>query len=191
MATSLKHLSETEESVHLKRDPTYKLFGMEVDVYSTIINTIFIIFTLIVSFYIQKSYKIFTNSKILIYVLIIFLLYLFINIFTASIYSADLVYESQTLIYTQDGIFVLLSICMILFAFFTNVSSYIHNDDIVFKLLTICIILLAISLYTPNTTQSGRAKRLVRKIKENLYRVCIYLFIIIMIYGTFSKRITK
>ena len=186
---SLKNLSEIEESVQLKKEATVFLFGKEVDKKTLIINGAFILFIILFSYILEKYFKIFSNNNFNYIFLIFIVIYLYINIYTASLYSADVVYESQTLIYTQDGITALLSICALMFSFFGNVAPYIRNNDIVFKLLSICMIILAISSYTPNTTQTGDMKRLVRKVKENLFRVCMYLFMIIIVYSAFTKDI--
>ena len=186
---SLKNLSDIEESVQLKKEATVFLFGREVDRNSLLINGVFILFIILFSYILEKYFKIFSNNKFNYIFLIFIVVYLYINIYTASLYSADVVYESQTLIFTQDGITALLSICALMFSFFGNVAPYIRNNDIVFKLLSICMILLSISLYTPNTTQTGDMKRLVRKVKENLFRICVYIFMIIIVYSAFTKDI--
>ena len=188
MATNINQLVESDVNIQLKENPTYIIFGEKIDKVSTdIFITAILLFTLIV-FFINKNFKIFTKYRSLIIIWILFVMFAVFNIFSSSTKSGDVLFEQEKYTIIQDNIVFMIGILTIIIFFLINIAKYLSDDSTIIKILMIIFIFNIISMINISTVQSGDSIRFLRKAKEGLYAIIIFLLILILTYGYFSMK---
>jgi hypothetical protein len=190
MATNIDELIEETDPIDLDRNPTVEVFGFTVDLYSLYVN-IFSILTITLSTYIlNRYYGIFDKHRMAYFAYLFFLGITIFNIIFSSTKSGDVTFEQGKLQAIKDQLLFLLGILTIVVLFFHNIQEYAISDkSVVLKVFIITFIINLLSIINVNVVQKGSVIRIVRKVKESLYLLIIYLMCVAFVYGFFSRKL--
>lgn len=161
-----------------KKNATWRFFGNEYDVDTTIVLLLTIVIWIII-WRTSGLYKTLRYDPIFIIIFLLFILYSIINIFTSGTTSGGVVHELNILLTVEQMISILFG-TVVLFALFSDKIPLHRNCKAVVSKLTlsIIIILTTASLWV-NVITSGRAFRAIRKFKQGVYNISLALFILI------------
>lgn len=189
MATNIDALIEEPDPINLERNPTLNIFGYTVDEFS-LYTHIFSILTITLStYFLNKYYKIFSNHRMTNFTYLFFLLVVIFNIIYSSTKTGDVTFEQAKLQAIKDQLLFIMGIMAITLLFFNNIQDYLSADkSIVMKIIVIAFIINLISIINISTVQKGAYVRIVRKVKESLYLLIIYLMSVAFVYGFFYKQ---
>ncbi len=189
MATNIDALIEEPDPINLERNPTLNIFGYTVDEFS-LYTHIFSILTITLStYFLNKYYKIFSNHRMTNFTYLFFLFVVIFNIIYSSTKTGDVTFEQAKLQAIKDQLLFIMGIMAIALLFFNNIQDYLSVDkSIVMKIIVIAFIINLISIINISTVQKGAYVRIVRKVKESLYLLIIYLMSVAFVYGFFYKQ---
>ena len=188
MATNINELIESDVNVQLTENPTYTVFGEKIDKVSTDVFIIAILLFTLIVFLLNKNFKIFSKYRSLMIIWILFVAFCIFNIFSSSTKSGDVLFEQEKYTIIQDNIVFMIGILTIIIFFFINIAKYLSDDQTIIKILMIIFIFNIISMVNISTVQRGDSIRLLRKSKEALYSIIIFMLILILTYGYFSMK---
>ena len=188
MATNINELIESDVNVQLTENSTYTVFGRKIDKVSTDVFIIAILLFTLIVFLLNKNFKIFSKYRSLMIIWILFVAFCIFNIFSSSTKSGDVLFEQEKYTIIQDNIVFMIGILTIIIFFFINIAKYLSDDQTIIKILMIIFIFNIISMVNISTVQRGDSIRLLRKSKEALYSIIIFMLILILTYGYFSMK---
>lgn len=186
MNTNIDKLINDSPPIELDSNPTFNLFGYTVDQYS-LYTHIFSVLTITISTYLlNKYYRVFSESSFAKIAYFFFLGVVIFNIIFSSTKTGDVTFEQAKLQATKDQLLFVLGIIAVIVLFFHNIQHYVVRDkQTVFKLLAITFIIALVSIVDISTVQKPSYIRIVRKTKESLYLLILYMTCVAFAYGFF------
>jgi hypothetical protein len=186
MATNIKDLMESDVSVKFQADTGISLFGTTIGSYSLYANLFSIFLITLATVVMHRSYGMFNNRALLI-LYGIFVTYLFVDIFIGEKKTGDLLYEEGQLNRVKDNLLFMAGILVVILVFFNNIAKYATNENIVLQILVATFLLNIFAVLDVSTIHKSGYVHTVRRIKEAIYTLIIYLIVITFVYGFFAK----
>lgn len=190
MATNIKDLLESDISVKFQEDPDLSIFGTTVGAYTLYANLFSIFLITTATILLQRYYGILKNRSLLV-IYAIFVIYLIIDIFIGEKRSGDLLYEEGQLNRVKDNLLFIAGILVVILVFFNNISKYATNENVVLQILVATFLFNIFAVLDVSTIHKSSYVHIVRRTKESIYTLIIYLIIITFVYGFFFKATNK
>jgi hypothetical protein len=186
MATNIKDLMESDDSVQFQRESTISLFGAKIGKYSLYSNLFGIFLITIATIIMHKTYGMFKN-RALVALYAIFVGYLFFDIFISEKKTGDLLYEEGELGRVKDNLLFMAGILVVILVFFNNIAKYATNENVVIQILVATFLLNIFAVLDVSTVHKSQYVQIVRRTKESIYTLIIYLIVTTFVYGFFAK----
>jgi hypothetical protein len=187
MATNIKDLMESDISVKFQQDTTISLFGLKIGKYSLYANLFSIFLITIATIIMQKTYGMMFKNRALLILYGIFVSYLFFDIFIGEKKTGDLLYEEGELGRVKDNLLFMAGILVVILVFFNNISKYATHESVVLQILVATFLLNIFAVLDVSTIHKSAYVHTVRRVKESIYTLIIYLVVITFVYGFFAK----
>jgi hypothetical protein len=191
MATNIDELIQETDKLDFDRNPTVNLLGFTVDLYSLYVNIFSILTITLSTYFLNKYYNIFSGHPSTNFFYAFFLGIVLFNIIFSSTKSGDVSFEQSKLEAVKSQLLFIMGIISIVVLFFHNIQDYTSDKKVVvLKVLVITFIINLVAIINVSVVQKGSIIRIVRKVKESLYLLIIYLTCIAFVYGFFYNKQT-
>jgi hypothetical protein len=182
-------LNDEPDTVEIDEDknPVLTVWGKEYDM-DTVTVTVII---LILWFFIWNStglIKLAQQDNFYLFILVIFPMYMILNTSTSGVHSGGVVYELNILLSVEQMIAILFGTVVLFVLFIKNLPISPEWMVTMYTIGIIMIVLLCTASLWVNVVTSGRAFRMVRKGKQQIYNMCLILFVTM---GTLFFKIQK
>ena len=167
-----------EEEISEKSNPTIDLFGLKLDLDSTIVISLGIFVWIYVWYSTGLYVKVQQNFA---YLLIFssFILYSLLNIVTSGSKSGGAVFELNILLTVEQMISILFGTIVVFTIFYERLPVHPETGRLIHRVSIAMLILLSLASMWLNVITSGRSFRAIRKAKQALYNIALALFITI------------
>lgn len=169
-----------ESEIGEKGNPTWSLFGLQLDIDSTIVVFLNILIWAII-WYISGLYKTLKHDPLFTGIFVAYVLYMLANIYTSGSTSGSVVYELNILLTVEQEISILLGTMLMFAVFKDRLTLHPNCVKVVNTLILSCLIVLTSASLWLNVFSTGRSFRAVRKFKQGIYNIALSLFLIIML----------
>jgi len=169
---------EEDDEIIEKSNPTVLFLNRKLDIDSIIIHTTVIALWIIIWWYSGLMGRIRTQV-LLGLVFIIFIAYNISSIFTAGHSSGGVVYELNILLTVEQMVSILFGTIVLFTLFKKNLSMTDTCQKVINTICYSMIIILTLASSWVSIWTSGRAFRAIRKAKQGLYNITLFLFVVV------------
>lgn len=169
---------EDESEIDEKSNPTLLLFGRKLDIDSIVIHLAISFIWVLVWWYAGLLVRV-KGHPLFGFIFILFIAYNLGSIFTAGHSSGGVVYELNILLTVEQMVSILFG-TIVLFTLFRH--NLVVKDKCEPIITTICysmMIILTLASSWVSIWTSGRAFRAIRKSKQGLYNITLFLFVVV------------
>jgi hypothetical protein len=175
-----KPAEEGTSEIGEKKNPVVVIGGREYDRDSIIVIGL-VIFIWVLVWLTSGLYNVLRYDTLFIIIFAVFIIYMFMTIFTSDTTSGGVVYELNILLTVEQMISILFGTVALFTLFSKNLNANIHENchAILFRLCVSILIILSMASLWINVITSGRMFRAIRKLKQGCYNIALTLFIIV------------
>ena len=163
-----------EEEIREKQNPIFELFGLRLDIDSTIAIGLGI-FVWVYIWHVTGLLDLIHKKYSYLVIFSMFILYSLVNIVTSGSKSGGVVYELNILLTVEQMISILFGTMVVLTLFSEKIPTHPEIKRTVSRILISILMMLSLASMWINVITSGRAFRAIRKTKQSFYNISLAL----------------